>query len=179
MFVDSGGFANAYQGGIRQGGAFELKQVTWAFNAALEAPEIRNDPAKRAALQAIDIKAWFGRMPWSRGHSPLSLVPEYESYVFDQWEHGRLRRLLEASRDLRRRLIRSVQRRADRVDVVVVRPVPAHRDRQLRRARAPQAQSAASDPRALDSRQQPPRRLPATSTSGRRRSSPATSRPIF
>ena len=38
MFIDSGGFANAYQGGIRQGGAFELKQVTWAFNAALEAP---------------------------------------------------------------------------------------------------------------------------------------------
>jgi uncharacterized protein len=88
MFVDSGGFSNAFQGGIRQGGAFELKQVTWAFNAALEAPEIRNDPAKRAALQAIDIKKWFGRMPWSRGRSPLSLVPEYEDYVFDQWEHG-------------------------------------------------------------------------------------------
>jgi putative CocE/NonD family hydrolase len=80
--------ANAYQGGIRQGGAFELKQVTWAFNAALEAPEIRNDPVKRAALEAVDIKAWFARMPWSRGHSPLSLVPEYEDYVFDQWEHG-------------------------------------------------------------------------------------------
>jgi putative CocE/NonD family hydrolase len=88
MFIDSGGFANAYQGGIRQGGAFELKQVTWAFNAALEAPEIRKDPVKRAALEAVDIEAWFARMPWSRGHSPLSLVPEYEDYVFDQWEHG-------------------------------------------------------------------------------------------
>ena len=40
MFLDSGGFSNAYQGGIRQGGAFELKQATWAFNQALESPEI-------------------------------------------------------------------------------------------------------------------------------------------
>jgi putative CocE/NonD family hydrolase len=88
MFMDSGGFSNAYQGGIRQGGAYELKQATWAFNQALEAPEVRADAAKFAALQAVDLKAWFARMPWSRGHSPLSAVPEYEDYVFDQWEHG-------------------------------------------------------------------------------------------
>ncbi len=88
MFLDSGGFSNAYQGGIRQGGAFELKQATWAYNAALEAPEIANDPAKLAALKAVDIRAWFARMPWSRGHSPLSLAPEYEDYLFDQWEAG-------------------------------------------------------------------------------------------
>jgi putative CocE/NonD family hydrolase len=88
MFMDSGGFSNAYQGGIRQGGAFEMKQVTWAFNEALEAPEIKKEPAKLAALRAIDLKSWFARLPWTRGHSPLSLVPEYESYVFDQWEHG-------------------------------------------------------------------------------------------
>jgi len=88
MFMDSGGFSNAFQGGIRQGGAYELKQVTWAFNQALEAPELRADPARLAALKKVDIKAWFARMPWSRGNSPLSLVPEYENYVFDQWEHG-------------------------------------------------------------------------------------------
>jgi len=88
MFMDSGGFSNAYQGGIRQGGAFELKQVTWAFNEALEAPEIKRDPAKLAAMKAIDLKDWFARMPWTRGHSPLSPVPEYEDYVFDQWQHG-------------------------------------------------------------------------------------------
>jgi putative CocE/NonD family hydrolase len=88
MFMDSGGFSNAYQGGIRQGGAFELKQATWAFNQALEAPEIRSNPEKLAALQAVDLRAWFDRMPWSRGNSPLSLAPEYEEYVFDQWEHG-------------------------------------------------------------------------------------------
>ncbi len=88
LFLDSGGFSNAYQGGIRQGGAFELKQVTWAYNQALEAPEVVADPAKMAALKAVDLKAWFAKLPWSRGHSPLSVVPEYETYVFDQWEAG-------------------------------------------------------------------------------------------
>lgn len=88
LFMDSGGFANAYQGGIRQGGAFELKQATWAFNAALESPEVKSNPEKLAALRAIDLRAWFADMPWRRGHSPLSLVPEYEDYVFDQWEAG-------------------------------------------------------------------------------------------
>jgi putative CocE/NonD family hydrolase len=88
MFLDSGGFANAYQGGIRQGGAFELKQATWAFNQAVESPEIEADPQRLAAMKAIDIRAWFGRMPWRRGDSPVSLAPEYEDYLFDQWEHG-------------------------------------------------------------------------------------------
>jgi putative CocE/NonD family hydrolase len=56
MFLDSGGFSNAYQDGIRQGGAFELKQATWAFNQALESPELQRDPAKLAAMKAIDIR---------------------------------------------------------------------------------------------------------------------------
>jgi uncharacterized protein len=88
MFLDSGGFANAYQDGIRQGGAFELKQVTWACKAAFESPTVVKDPIRVKALQAIDIKGWFARMPWKRGHSPLTPAPEYESYVYDQWEHG-------------------------------------------------------------------------------------------
>jgi putative CocE/NonD family hydrolase len=88
MFLDSGGFSNAYQGGIRQGGAFELKQATWAYSNALESPEIRRDPAKLAALKAVDIRDWFKRMPWRRGNSPVTLAAEYENYLFEQWEHG-------------------------------------------------------------------------------------------
>ena len=88
MFLDSGGFSNAYQGGIRQGGAFELKQATWAFNQALESPELQRDPAKLAAMKAIDVRDWFRRMPWRRGNSPVTLAPEYEDYLFEQWEHG-------------------------------------------------------------------------------------------
>ena len=89
MFLDSGGFSNAYQGGIRQGGAFELKQATWAFNSALESPEIAARPARSSRrCAAVDIKAWFRSMPWKRGDSPVTLAPEYEDYLFEQWEHG-------------------------------------------------------------------------------------------
>ena len=88
MFIDSGGFSNAYQGGIRQGGAFELKQATWAFKNAQLSTQARTDPAVRAALASEDIKEWFHRMPWKPGHSPLKWVPEYEDYLFEQWTHG-------------------------------------------------------------------------------------------
>jgi uncharacterized protein len=88
MFLDSGGFANAYQDGIRQGGAFELKQVTWAYRAGLESPAVMGDPLRLKAMREIDIRDWFARMPWKRGQTPLSLAPEYESYVYDQWQHG-------------------------------------------------------------------------------------------
>ena len=88
MFLDSGGFSNAYQGGIRQGGAFELKQVTWGYNNALVSPAVENDPIRLAGMKAIGLRDWFARMPWKRGHSPLTLAPEYEDYVYDQWEHG-------------------------------------------------------------------------------------------
>jgi putative CocE/NonD family hydrolase len=88
MVLDCGGFANAYQDGIRQGGAFELKQVTWAYNLGLESPEAQKDPKLMAALKAVDLKAAFAAMPWASGHTPLSLIPDYEAYVLDQWRHG-------------------------------------------------------------------------------------------
>ena len=88
LFLDCGGFSNAYQDGIRQGGAFELKQVTWAYNLGLESPEVRQDPRLLAALKAVDLEAWFTSMPWKRGHTPISLIPDYENYVYEQWEHG-------------------------------------------------------------------------------------------
>jgi putative CocE/NonD family hydrolase len=87
MVIDSGGFANSYQCGIRQGGAFELKQATWAVNQAKGSQAVLNDPLLKAALDAQDLKEWFSRMPWRPGQSPLRFVPEYERYLFDQWTH--------------------------------------------------------------------------------------------
>jgi uncharacterized protein len=86
--LDCGGFANAWQSGIRQSGAFELKQATWAHKNALASPEAEADPVMRAALEAEAIRDWFTRMPWKPGHSPLRHHPDYEAYLFDQWAHG-------------------------------------------------------------------------------------------
>ncbi|WP_294738617.1 CocE/NonD family hydrolase [uncultured Pseudomonas sp.] len=88
MVLDSGGFANAYQCGIRQGGAFELKQATWAWRQAKESPAALANPATLEALEQEDIHQWFARMPWRPGQSPLRHVPEYEAYLLEQWAQG-------------------------------------------------------------------------------------------
>ncbi|MGI8550970.1 MAG: CocE/NonD family hydrolase [Dehalococcoidia bacterium] len=88
MFLDCGGFSNAYASGIRQGGAFELKQATWAYSNARVSPAVIAEPVAAAALQSVNIKEWFSRMPWKPGHSPLQWAPEYEAYLFEQWRHG-------------------------------------------------------------------------------------------
>jgi hypothetical protein len=84
MVLDSGGFSNAYLSGIRQGGAFELKQATWAWKESQSAV----GPLARRAIAAEDLHAWFRAMPWSEGRSPLRHAPEYEAYLLEQWRHG-------------------------------------------------------------------------------------------
>jgi len=85
MFLDSGGFSSAFHSGIRQGGAFELKQLTWALKHARLAPETAANPQRRAALAAIDIRDWVSAAPWREGQSPLASAPDYEAYVLDLW----------------------------------------------------------------------------------------------
>ena len=84
MAVDSGGFSNAYTCGIRQGGAFELKQATWAYNHAQEG----TDERAAAAIAAENLHDWFTRMPWTKGRSPIRWNPEYEDYLLEQWQQG-------------------------------------------------------------------------------------------
>jgi putative CocE/NonD family hydrolase len=86
--LDCGGFANSWKSGIRQSGAFELKQATWALRQAQLSPEAAADPVLHAALAAEDVRDWFTRLPWRPGHSPLRHHPDYEAYLFDQWRHG-------------------------------------------------------------------------------------------
>lgn len=88
MWLECGGFASAYHSGCRNGGAFELRQVTWAFREALESPEVKaNTDTTRAAMVRQNLHEWFDRFPWKPGHSPLSWTPEYEDYLMEIWGH--------------------------------------------------------------------------------------------
>lgn len=89
MFLDSGGFSSAYHGGIRQGGAFELKQLTWGYKHALLSRATQDDPARREVLEAQDMRAWVG-VRWRPGFSPLAAAPEYENYILEQWDNDAL-----------------------------------------------------------------------------------------
>jgi putative CocE/NonD family hydrolase len=86
--LDSGGFDNGWRNAIRHNGAFEMKQASWAFNEARRSPEAAADPVLRAALDAEDLAAWFTRLPWRAGHSPLRHHPNYERVLLDQWRAG-------------------------------------------------------------------------------------------
>lgn len=84
MAVDSGGFSNAFTCGIRQGGAFEMKQATWAYHRGIEA----GDDVAARAIRAEDLHDWFKAMPWTKGRSPVRWNAEYEGYLLEQWQKG-------------------------------------------------------------------------------------------
>lgn len=88
MLMDSGGFSSAYECGIRQGGAFELKQATWAYKQAINSPQAKASSLIKKAIEDEDLFTWFQKMPWSKGNSPLKHVPEYEAYLLEQWSKG-------------------------------------------------------------------------------------------
>ena len=88
MAVDSGGFSNAFSCGIRQGGAFEMKQATWAYNHAKDSPLAASDPGVLGAIEAEDLAGWMARTPWTKGRSPIKWDPDFEAYVLEQWQHG-------------------------------------------------------------------------------------------
>lgn len=85
MFQDSGGFSSAYDAGMRMGGAFELKQVTWALRHAMRSPEAAADPVLAEELRRVDVAGWFDAMPWRSGCTPLRHLSAYEEFLLEQW----------------------------------------------------------------------------------------------
>jgi len=88
MYLNCGGFYNGYMSAIRQGGALELKQLTWAWSQGEQSPAAQSDPVIKAALSQANLRDWMTRLPFKRGHSPLAHLPEYEGYLLEMWEHS-------------------------------------------------------------------------------------------
>ena len=153
MVVDSGGFSNAYREGIRQGGAFELKQATWAFNNAKESPEAKRDPVLRAALEAEDIRAWFAAMPWSEGRSPVRAHPEYEAYLLEQWRAGTFDASWRKVGLYAEGFYDKIPVGPDRPHVELVRRLRQHDLRQLRGSQGERGKAAAGDHGSVAARQ--------------------------
>ncbi|MCV0426163.1 MAG: CocE/NonD family hydrolase, partial [Roseibium sp.] len=89
MFLDTGGLLNAFEHSVRCGGAFELKQLTWAYKHAKIYAEQIGDTEALKHLQQLDLIASLRDNLWRRGNSPLAAFPAYEDYLLDVWEMDR------------------------------------------------------------------------------------------
>ncbi len=83
--VNMGGLYSGWDHKIRNHGAFELQQVTWAFRQLATETE---DPLVREMLQQEDIRDWLTALPFRKGLNPLSVAPNFEDYILTMMTHG-------------------------------------------------------------------------------------------
>ena len=88
MIPDCGGFSDAFRSGIRQGGAFDQKQATWAFTQAVRAREASGDMAGAAAMRQAPLLDLLKAGPWAPGRSPLAGAPDHERNLAAFWQQG-------------------------------------------------------------------------------------------
>ena len=86
IFLDCGGFWSAYHEGIRQGGAFEIKQATWAFEAAKRRASENGNALLLGALENQRLEHWVRPTAWQYGQSPLRFLPEDETALLELWD---------------------------------------------------------------------------------------------
>ena len=86
MVVNMGGLSNGWDHGVRYRGAYEMgRQITWAWQQlAADAP----NAAVRKSLEQNKVEDWYAVQPMRRGLNPLSVVPEYEGWYLDFFEHA-------------------------------------------------------------------------------------------
>jgi len=72
------GIANGLKESVRQGGAFELRWMGWAFYGAATDPRL--DAQTRRHLRRVDLRDWLGWSLPQPGESPLALSPNYEQW---------------------------------------------------------------------------------------------------
>lgn len=94
MWVNEGA-SNGYTSTLRQGGALELRFLTWLYwHAAINTNiDLKRDPIISKALDGVDTRDLLNNMPIKRGKTALAWAPSYEKRAFDiltQGDYGEL-----------------------------------------------------------------------------------------
>lgn len=90
MIPTMGGW-NAYTSSVRQGGAYELRFLAWAFWHSVNHgnAETRALPWVQEGLSSgPDFRHWLHRLPLRRGQSQLALLPGYERWALELVRRG-------------------------------------------------------------------------------------------
>ena len=86
IFVNMGGMSNAWDHGVRYRGTYEMgRQLTWAWTQMIA--DART-PRVKELLTREKVEDWYSVQPLRRGQSPLSVVPEYEGWYMEFFEHA-------------------------------------------------------------------------------------------
>lgn len=85
IVVNMGGISNPWTHAVGNHGAFELKQLIWAFNQIREETD---NPAVRQMLEREKITDWLTVLPLRKGLSPLAIAPNFEDYVIEMVTHA-------------------------------------------------------------------------------------------
>jgi uncharacterized protein len=85
IVVNMGGISDGWTHAIRNHGALELKQLTWAFvQAAAETDSV----LLKEMFKKESVADWFSALPLRRGTSPLAFIPSFEAFVLEMMAHG-------------------------------------------------------------------------------------------
>lgn len=85
IVLNMGGMSNGWDHKVRNHGAFEIQQLTWAFrHLAVES----DDPVVKQMLSLETIDDWLTTMPIRKGLNPLSSSPNFEKYILEMLTHS-------------------------------------------------------------------------------------------
>ena len=85
IVVNMGGMSNGWDHKVRNHGAFEIQQFTWAFRQLAAETD---DPVVRKMLDLDSVNHWLTAMPIRKGLNPLSVSPNFEDYILEMMTHG-------------------------------------------------------------------------------------------
>ena len=80
IVINMGGMYDGWDHKVRNHGAFELQQLTWAFSQLAAETQ---DPVVRESLKAENVASWLYALPLRKGLNPLSVAPNFEDYILE------------------------------------------------------------------------------------------------